>query len=59
MKKTVCFVLGAAVVVAALSVAGRADYEEAVASQQRYCDRVAAGHWPDFRGNYATACRGG
>lgn len=43
-------------VIALFSIAADADMQEQQRIQAEYCDMVAAGHWPDYKGNAALAC---
>lgn len=36
---------------------GAMDYEDQQAEQERYCEMVKAGFWPDFNGTYRAECR--
>jgi hypothetical protein len=47
----------AALVVVALGVVGRMDFEDAKLLEQRYCDGVEQGLWPDYNENYEEVCR--
>ena len=38
-------------------LAGAMDYEDQQAEQERYCEMVKAGFWPDFQGTYQSECR--
>ena len=38
-------------------LAGAMDYEDQQAEQERYCEMVKAGYWPDFQGTYRRECR--
>ena len=38
-------------------LAGAMDYEDQRAEQERYCEMVKAGFWPDFQGTYRRECR--
>ena len=38
-------------------LAGAMDYEDQQAEQERYCEMVKAGYWPDFQGTYRSECR--
>ena len=49
----------AAVLLALLGLfglAGAMDYEDQQAEQERYCEMVKAGHWPDYQGTYRREC---
>lgn len=37
-------------------LAGVMDYEDLQAEQERYCEMVKAGHWPDYQGTYRSEC---
>ena len=37
-------------------LAGAMDYEDQQAEQERYCEMVKAGFWPDFNGTYRREC---
>ena len=47
----------AAALVLLFGLAGRMDYEDQQAEQERYCEMVKAGFWPDFQGTYRRECR--
>lgn len=47
---------GVLVLLAALGIAGQADYEEEVRSAETYCKMVASGSWPDYKKTYANQC---
>ncbi len=53
--RTIAIVLG---ILAALKFAGDADYQEAKDQQARYCENVASGVWPDYKGNASEVCHG-
>jgi len=38
-------------------LAGQMDYEDQQAEQERYCEMVKAGYWPDFNGTYRDECQ--
>lgn len=38
-------------------LAGAMDYEDQQAEQERYCEMVKAGYWPDYQGTYRRECR--
>lgn len=38
-------------------LAGAMDYEDQQAEQERYCEMVKAGFWPDFNGTYRHECQ--
>lgn len=38
-------------------LAGAMDYEDQQAEQERYCEMVKAGYWPDFNGTYQDECQ--
>jgi hypothetical protein len=38
-------------------LAGAMDYEDQQAEQERYCEMVKAGYWPDFNGTYRDVCQ--
>lgn len=38
-------------------LAGAMDYEDQQAEQERYCEMVREGLWPDYRGTYRAECR--
>ena len=40
-----------------LGLAGAMDYEDQQAEQERYCEMVKAGFWPDFNGTYRDECQ--
>ena len=40
-----------------LGLMGRMDYEDQQAEQERYCEMVKAGFWPDFNGTYRDECQ--
>lgn len=42
--------------IAALGLAGRADYEDARLQAEEYCDNVRSGVWPDYEGTYEEHC---
>lgn len=42
--------IAAALVLAALLIAGRSDYNEAVDQRRVYCDNVREGAWPAYAG---------
>lgn len=42
---------------ALLGLAGAMDYEDQQAEQERYCEMVKAGYWPDFNGTYRDECQ--
>ena len=44
------------VAITALGLAGEQDYQDAQTQQERYCELVAAGAWPDFRGDFEELC---
>ena len=46
-----------AALVLLFGLAGHMDYEDQQAEQERYCEMVKAGHWPDYQGTYRTQCR--
>ncbi len=46
-----------AALVLLLGLAGHMDYEDQQAEQERYCEMVKAGFWPDFNGTYRDECR--
>lgn len=41
-----------------LGLVGTMDYQDAQADQDEYCDMVASGAWPDYRGDYERVCAG-
>jgi len=41
-----------------LGLVGHFDYQDQEAEEQLYCDMVAAGHWPDYKGIYRQSCKG-
>lgn len=41
-----------------VGVIGRMDMQDAQAAQDQYCDMVAEGAWPDYRGDYERVCAG-
>lgn len=38
------------------SFAGTEDFKTATYEQRIYCDKVASGAWPDYRGNAEAVC---
>ena len=38
-------------------LAGAMDYEDQQAEQERYCEMVKEGFWPDFNGTYRDECQ--
>lgn len=52
--KASLLVLGTLVVLALLGFVGQMDYEDAKREEAFYCHMVAAGHWPDYEGTYAS-----
>jgi len=36
---------------------GAMDYEDQQAEQERYCEMVKVGFWPDFNGTYRDECQ--
>ena len=50
----------AAVLLALLGLfglAGAMDYEDQQAEQERYCEMVKAGYWPDYQWTYRRECQ--
>lgn len=47
----------AALVVVALGIVGRMDYEDAKMMEKLYCEGVEQGRWPDYNRNYDEVCR--
>jgi hypothetical protein len=41
---------------AALNLAGEADYQEALRQEKEYCEMVAAGTWPDYENKFDKVC---
>jgi hypothetical protein len=41
-----------------LGIVGSMDARDAQAAQDQYCDMVASGSWPDYRGGYERLCAG-
>lgn len=37
-------------------LAGTMDYEDQQAEQERYCEMVKSGYWPNFNGTYRDEC---
>lgn len=52
MKTTVVLL----VLLGLFGLAGAMDYEDQQAEQERYCEMVKAGHWPDYQGTYRREC---
>jgi len=50
-------VIALALVMFALGVLGHMDYEDAKLEQRQYCERVAAGYWPDYLGTFNAECK--
>ena len=46
-----------AALVLLFGLAGAMDYEDQQAEQERYCEMVKAGFWPDYQGTYRRECR--
>ena len=46
-----------AALVLLFGLAGHMDYEDQQAEQERYCEMVKAGYWPDYQGTYRRECR--
>ncbi len=46
-----------AALVLLFGLAGHMDYEDQQAEQERYCEMVKAGFWPDYQGTYRRECR--
>lgn len=40
----------------ALGLCGCGDYDDAKEEEALYCDMVAKGYWPDYRGVYQERC---
>lgn len=43
--------------IAALGITGAMDYDDQVEQQRVYCENVAGGVWPDYKGNAAEVCK--
>lgn len=43
--------------IAAFGLAGNSDIKEQQAIQDRYCEMVKSGAWPDYNGNYKSMCQ--
>ena len=39
--------------------AGGSDYSDLMREQNKYCDMIAAGAWPDYKGNAGAVCGNG
>lgn len=44
------------ILAAAFLIGGTMDYSDAIDQQKYYCDRVAAGDWPDYRQTFYQSC---
>ena len=42
-----------ATLLAAYGIVGAMDYRDEQRDEQRYCEMVESGHWPDYRGDDA------
>jgi hypothetical protein len=51
------WVVYAALVVLALGIVGRMDFEDAKMMDRRYCEGVEQGLWPDYNRNYHEVCK--
>ena len=54
-KKT-GFLLGLAALAVAYGMAGSSELDDILVERDYYCDRVANGYWPDYRGILNTEC---
>lgn len=45
-----------AALLAAFCVVGAMDYDDALLQQAEYCEKVAAGTWPDYQGTFKQEC---
>lgn len=43
--------------VAVMGIVGNGDLEEAERNETEYCENVASGAWPDYRGNASEVCK--
>lgn len=50
-------IIVALVLLALFGIVGAIDYEDAKAEEERYCEMVKAGHWPDYRRAFLSECR--
>lgn len=50
------WIFGLALAALALGYASEQDYTTAVYEAAHYCKMVENGHWPDYKGIYASAC---
>lgn len=51
-------VIGLLFVIAAFIVVGMMDKQDAELEQQRYCNNVRDGVWPDYHGTFKDECGG-
>lgn len=51
------WVVYAALVVLALGIVGRMDFEDAKMMDRRYCEGVEQALWPDYNRNYNEVCK--
>lgn len=51
-------VVGLVAIIAAVIVVGMMDKQDAELEQQRYCNNVRDGVWPDYHGTYKDECGG-
>lgn len=58
MRDTFSLAVGLILILLLMGIAGAMDVEDAEKQEQFYCERVATGHWPDYRQNYRQICRG-
>lgn len=54
--KVIQIFVGAAILITAFILASMTDFEEELAQQERYCENVRNGVWPDYRKNYEEMC---
>ncbi|WZB35724.1 hypothetical protein FtMidnight_44 [Enterobacteria phage FtMidnight] len=38
-------------------IVGNMDYEDALLEEKRYCENVAEGVWPDYKGIFEAVCK--
>ena len=51
-------VVGLVAIIAAVIVVGMMDKQDAELEQQRYCNNVRDGVWPDYHGTFKDECGG-
>lgn len=56
-KKLLWEVLAIAAILLVLGIVGNMDYADELREAQAYCNNVADGIWPDYKGIYQKECK--